>query len=552
MSKINYVLILLVIFVFNGCSTKNKSIEFALESITIEEMKDRISVLASDEFLGRLPATAGEEKTIRYLEEQFKLTGLKPASGDSYFQEVPLVKITADTASMKMNIRGGGKELALKFFDDFAGGTPQVTESINVDNSDIIFAGYGIIAPEFNWNDYEGLDVKGKTVLMLINDPGYASSDTSLFTGKAMTIYGRWTYKFEEAARQGAAAAIIIHETGAAAYPWAVVQNGWAGPDYSLEENYLSKSDLQFQGWVTTECAKKIFDSAGLDYDALISSAAKPGFKPIVMNLKASISFKNRFEFTKSKNVAALWPGSDRADEYIIYTSHWDHFGVFPAVNGDSIMNGAVDNATGTAALIEIAEAFASLPEKQDRSVLFLAVTCEEQGLLGSKFYAENPLFPLNKTAAVINMDALNIFGKTNDMTIVGLGNSALDDYAVAVLKKHGRYATADPTPEKGMYFRSDHFSFAQAGVPSLYLAKGIDDAEHGKEWGLAETDKWIMKNYHKPSDNYDPDNWKFDGMTDDIKIFFEVGYNLSMSEEFPDWKPGSPFKPLRDNMMKE
>jgi len=453
---------------------------------------------------------------------------------------------------MKMNIRGGGKELALKFFEDFAGGTPQVTESINVDNSDIIFAGYGIIAPEFSWNDYEGLDVKGKTVLMLINDPGYASSDTSLFTGKAMTIYGRWTYKFEEAARQGAAAAIIIHETGAAAYPWAVVQNGWSSPDYSLKENDLLKSDLQFQGWVTTESAKKIFASAGLDYDSLVSSAAKPGFKPIGMNLKASISFKNRFEFTKSNNVAALWPGSDRADEYIIYTAHWDHFGVFPAVNGDSIMNGAVDNATGTAALIEIAEAFASLPEKQDRSVLFLSVTCEEQGLLGSKFYAENPIYPLNKTAAVINMDALNIFGKTNDMTIVGLGNSALDNYAVAVLKKHGRYATPDPTPEKGMYFRSDHFSFAQAGVPSLYLAKGVDDVEHGKEWGLAETDKWIMKNYHKPSDNYDPDVWKFDGMNDDIKIFFEVGYNLSMSEEFPGWKPGSPFKPLREKMMKE
>jgi len=546
-----YLLVLLVIFVLNSCSTKNKSLESALESITIDEMKDHIAVLASDEFLGRFPATAGEEKTIRYLEEQFIKLGLKPGNGESYFQEVPLVKITADTASMKMKIRGGGKELALKFFDDFAGGTPQVTGSINVDNSDIIFAGYGINAPEFNWNDYEGLDVKGKTVLMLINDPGYVSSDTSLFTGKAMTIYGRWTYKFEEAARQGAAAAIIIHETGAAAYPWAVVQNGWAGSDYSLEENDLLKSDLQFQGWVTTECAEKIFDSAGLDYNALISSAAKRGFKPIGMNLKASISFKNRFEFTKSNNVVALWPGSDRADEYIIYTAHWDHFGVFPAVNGDSIMNGAVDNATGTAALIEIAEAFASLPEKQDRSVLFLAVTCEEQGLLGSKFYAENSLFPLNKTAAVINMDALNILGKTNDMTIVGLGNSGLDDYAVAVLKKRGRVAIPDPTPEKGMYFRSDHFSFAQAGVPSLYLAKGIDDVEHGKEWGLAETEKWIMENYHKPSDSYNPDIWNFDGMIDDIRIFFEIGYNLSMSEEFSEWRPGSPFKPLRDKMMK-
>jgi len=550
MSKINYVLILLVIYVFGGCSTKNKSIESALESITIDEMKDHIAVLASDEFLGRFPATAGEEKTIRYLEEQFIKLGLKPANGESYFQEVPLIRLTSDPL-MTLKISGGKHDLNLNFSDEFTGGTPQLSELIKIDNSDIIFVGYGINSPEFGWNDYEGLDVKGKTVLMLINDPGYATSDTSLFNGRAMTIYGRWTYKFEEAARQGATAAIIIHETGAAAYPWAVVQNGWNGPSYSLTGNELSGSDLQFHGWVTSESGRNIFEAAGLDYDQVTTNAAKRGFKPVSMNLKASISFKNKVEYTKSINVAAVWPGSDRPDEYIIYTAHWDHLGIDPGFSEDSILNGAVDNATGTAALLEIAGAFTSLPEKQDRSVLFLSVTCEEQGLLGSKFYAENPLFPINKTAAVINMDALNIFGKTNDMTIVGLGNSGLDDYAVAVLKKRGRVAIPDPTPEKGMYFRSDHFSFAKAGVPSLYLAKGIDDVEHGKEWGLAETDKWIMKNYHKPSDNYDPDIWKFEGMTDDIKIFFEVGYNLSMSEEFPEWKPGSPFKPLRDKMMK-
>ena len=550
MSKTNYVFILLFIFVFNGCNTKNKSIESALESITIDEMKDHISVLASDEFLGRFPSTAGEEKTIRYLEEQFMKLGLKPASGESYFQEVPLIKLTADP-SMALKIIGGNHDLNLRFSDEFAGGSPQLSELIKIDNSDIIFVGYGINSPEFGWNDYEGLDVKGKTVLMLINDPGYATSDTSLFNGRAMTIYGRWTYKFEEAARQGATAAIIIHETGAAAYPWAVVQNGWTGPNYSLAGNVLSGSGLQFHGWVTLESGRNIFEAAGFDYDQMTKAAAKRGFKPVPLNLKASVSFKNKVEFTESNNVAAIWPGSDRPDEYIIYTAHWDHLGVNPGFSGDSILNGATDNATGTAALLEIAGAFTSMPEKQSRSVLFLSVTCEEQGLLGSKFYVENPIYPLNKTAAVINMDALNIFGKTNDMTIVGLGNSALDDYAGAVLKKHGRYATADPTPEKGMYFRSDHFSFAQAGVPSLYLAKGIDDVEHGKEWGLAETEKWIMENYHKPSDSYDPDIWKFDGMIDDIRIFFEVGYNLSMSEGFPEWRPGSPFKPLRDKMMK-
>ena len=550
MSKINYVFILLVIFVYNGCSTKNKSIESALESITIDEMKDHISVLASDEFLGRFPSNAGEDKTIRYLEEQFMKLGLKPANGNSFFQEVPLVKLTAD-ASMKMQLSGGKQKLDLAFSDDFIGGTPQISELIKIDNSDIIFVGYGINSPEFGWNDYEGLDVKGKTVLMLINDPGYATSDTSLFNGRAMTIYGRWTYKFEEAARQGATAAIIIHETGAAAYPWAVVQNSWTGPSYSLAGNELSGSDLQFHGWVTSESGRNIFDAAGLDYDQITNVAAKRGFKPVSMNLKASVSFKNEVEYTKSNNVAAIWPGSARHDEYIIYTAHWDHLGVNPGFSEDSILNGAVDNATGTAALLEIAGAFTSLPEKQDRSVLFLSVTCEEQGLLGSKFYAENPIYPLNKTAAVINMDAINIFGKTKDMTIVGLGNSALDYYAETVLKKHGRYATPDPTPEKGMYFRSDHFSFAQAGVPSLYLAKGIDDVEHGKEWGLAETEKWIMENYHKPSDSYNPDIWNFDGMIDDIKIFFEVGYNLSETENFPQWGTEAPYKSIRDKMMK-
>ena len=530
MSKKNHALFLLSLIILVSCNSKDKSLESALQSITVDDIKGRISILASDDFLGRAPATIGEEKTINYLAEQFKQIGLKPANGDSYFQEVSLVKLTADH-SMKLDIRGGKRNLSLAFSDDFIGGTPQISELVQIDNSDIIFVGYGINSPENNWNDYKGLDVKGKTVLMLVNDPGYATSDSTLFTGKAMTIYGRWTYKFEEAARQGAKAAIIIHETGAAAYPWAVVQNSWSGHQLYLVGNELSKSNLQLQSWVTTESAKKLFESAGMDYDKITASAAKRGFTPINMNLKASIRFKNKVDYTKSNNVAAVWPGSDKSDEYIIYTAHWDHFGVNPAFKGDSILNGAVDNATGTAALLEIAEAFTKLPKNQNRSILFLAVTCEEQGLLGSEFYAENPLFPLNKTVGVINMDALNIFGKTKDMTIISLGNSGLDDYAVAVLKKYGRYASPDPTPEKGGYFRSDHFSFAKMGVPTLYLSKGIDDVEHGKKWGLGESEKWIMANYHKPSDNYEPDKWKFDGMIEDIKVYFEIGYNLSIKE---------------------
>jgi Zn-dependent M28 family amino/carboxypeptidase len=543
--------ILLSIIAIVSCNVGNNRIKPSLSSITAEDMKARISVLASDDFQGRAPSTTGEEKTISYLAEQFKQIGLKPANNESFFQEVELLKLTAD-ASMKLDISGGKSALSLKFSDDFIGGTPQVSEAVKINNSDIVFVGYGINSPENGWNDYEGLDVNGKTVLMLVNDPGYATSDTSLFNGKAMTIYGRWTYKFEEAARQGASAAIIIHETGAAAYPWAVVQNSWNGSQFYLVDNDLSKSNLQLQSWVTSESAQKIFESAGLDYSQVILSAAKRGFKPFNMNLKASIQFNNKVEYTKSVNVAAVWPGKDHSDEYIIYTAHWDHFGINPAFEGDSVLNGALDNATGTAALLEIAEAFTMLPETQDRSILFLAVTCEEQGLLGSKFYAENPLFPLNKTAAVINMDALNIFGKTKDMTIIGFGNSKLDDYAVAVLNKYGRYVSPDPTPEKGGFFRSDHFSFAKEGVPSLYLSMGIDNIEHGKEWSLAETEKWIMANYHKPTDNYEPDKWKFDGMIEDIKVFFEVGYNLSITPEFPEWNAGSPFKHVRDKMMEQ
>lgn len=546
----SYLLLLITIFLYSGCKSKTDS-GSAANSISAEHLKEYISMLASDDFGGRAPASAGEEKTINYLAEQFKKLGLEPAANGSWFQEVSLVKLTADP-SMKFIVSTTGEKLNFTFAEDFIGGTPLTKDQVRIDNSDMIFVGYGINAPEYNWNDYEGLDVKGKTVVILVNDPGYATGDTSLFTGKAMTYYGRWTYKYEEAARQGAKAAVIIHETGAAGYPWTVVRNSWSGPQFYPEENLFTNSELEFKGWVTTDAAKKIFEAAGMNYDEQIKSAAVRGFKPVPMNIKASVEFKNAVEHTKSNNVAALLPGSGKAGEYIIYTAHWDHLGINPSFTGDSILNGAVDNATGTAALLEIARAFTNLPETQDRSILFLAVTGEEQGLLGSEYYAENPIFPLNKTVGVINMDALNIFGTTKDMTVVGFGNSQLDNFAVRVLESHGRYASPDPTPEKGGYFRSDHFSFAKEGVPSLYLSKGVDNAEHGKEWGLQVSEKWIQDNYHKPSDNYEPENWDFKGMIDDIRIYFEIGYELSISNEFPEWNAGFPFKSLRDEMMKE
>ncbi len=542
---------LLIFFILLNCAKKSNPIQPALHRISADVFKKHVAILASDEFLGRFPGTTGEDKTIQYLKGQFKQLGLQPGNGNSYFQEVPLVRLTADPA-MKLKIKGEKGSITFDYAADFIGGTPQTRKHVQVKNSDIIFVGYGIVAPEYNWNDYEGLDVKGKTVLILVNDPGYATLDSNLFTGKAMTYYGRWTYKYEEAARQGASAAIIIHETGAASYPWGVVRNSWSGPQYYLVDDKLSKSSLQFQGWITTESARKIFKFAGLDYEKIISSAANRNFKPVPLHLTCSVQFKNEVAYTKSHNVVAILPGDERSDEYIIYTAHWDHLGVNPTFKGDSILNGAVDNASGTAALLTIADAFVHLPQKPARSIMFLSVTAEEQGLLGSKYYVEHPLVPLQNTIANINMDGINIFGKTRDMTIIGYGQSDLDIFARKALERNGRYVRPNPTPEKGSYFRSDHFNFAKAGVPALYLSAGIDNMEHGEKWGLAAKEKWIRTHYHKPSDNYEPDQWKLDGMLADIRIYFEVGYDLSNTTKIPHWSETSPFRKIWEKMMKE
>lgn len=546
---IYYLCLLLAVTVFTGCNAEKRKTGVAIESITAADLEKHVSILASDDFLGRAPATQGEEKTTAYLEEEFKKSGLEPANNGSFFQEVPLVKLSPDT-SMCLTIKGRENNIELKYGENFIGNSPGGTGLIELDNSEVIFAGYGTYAPEYNWNDYAGIDVKGKTILMLANDPGYATNDRILFTGKSMTYYGRWTYKFEEAARKGASAAIIIHETGAAGYPWSVVRNSFSGPQFCLPDNDLSFSDLKFKAWITTESAKKIFESAGINYEQSLAAASKRGFRSFRLNLDASVKFKNVAERSASKNAAALWKGTGRADEFIIFIAHWDHLGTNPALTKDSIFNGAVDNASGTAALLEIAKAFTLLPERQNRSILFLAVTAEEQGLLGSEYYVKHPLVHHSRTAGVINLDALNISGKTNDMTIIGNGYSELDNYAEAVLKKHGRYVRPDPFPEKGGYFRSDHFSFAKFGVPALYLSKGFDNSEHGLQWGLSQSEKWTAEHYHKPSDSYSPGKWDTEGLTEDTRIYFEIGYELSKSADFPEWYPGAPFKSIRDKIM--
>jgi Zn-dependent M28 family amino/carboxypeptidase len=537
----------LVILAFFGCAgtSEEQRLQPALDSIAAQDLANDTEILSSDAFQGRAPASEGEEKTVAFLQEEFQKLGLKPGNGQSFFQEIPMVVIAADPAAT-LEISGGKAPVAFSFKDDFVAGTQRVTEDVSLAGSDVVFAGYGIVAPEYNWNDYEGLDVRGKTVVVLVNDPGFATEDPALFSGRTMTYYGRWTYKYEEAARQGAAGLFIVHETEPAAYPWSVVQNGWTGPQFNLvsEDNNMSRCAVE--GWLHLDAARKMFQSAGLSYDELKAAAAQPGFKAIPLRLKASLTLKNSIRNVTSRNVVALLPGSKRPDEYIIYMAHWDHFGMNPALEGDQIFNGAVDNATGSAALIELAEAFRKLKRPPQRSILFLSVTGEEQGLLGSEYYATHPLFPTAKTVAAINMDALNVYGRMKDITVIGYGLSDLDGYIEAAAQEQGRTVNPDPTPEHGSYFRSDHFSFARQGIPAVYPSGGVDSVEHGKEWGLAQKAKFTAENYHKPSDEFDP-NWDLSGAVDDLRLLFKVGYRLAMESTFPNWKEGVDYRATRD-----
>ncbi len=536
-------------FLISGCAPKAHKLDEALASITAEELAKDVEILSSDEFEGRAPSSKGEEKTVSFLKEEFQKLGLKPGNGESFFQEVPLVEITANP-QVKLTIKGNGQSVQFGYGDEFIANTLRVVEEVSMTNSDMVFVGYGIVAPEYNWDDYEGLDVKGKTVVILVNDPGFVTEDTNLFNGRAMTYYGRWTYKFEEAARQGAEGALIIHETEPAAYPWGVVKNGWSGPQFNLETEDNNLSRCAVEGWLTIDTTRRLFKIASLNFDTLKSAAAKRGFKSVPYGLKASLTIKNRIRRSKSRNVLALLPGKDRADEYIFYMAHWDHFGLDPALEGDQIYNGALDNATGTAGLIELAEAFKALGSPPSRSIVFLAVTAEEQGLLGSLYYATHPTYPLTKTVAAINMDSLNIYGRMKDITVIGYGNSELDGYAEDAAAEQGRRVRPDPTPEKGSFYRSDHFSFARQGVPSLYASAGLDHVEHGEEWTREKREKYISQIYHKPSDEYDP-NWDLSGAIDDLRLYFKIGYRLSMESTFPNWREGTEFKAKRDADIK-
>ncbi|MEZ5708218.1 MAG: M28 family metallopeptidase [Blastomonas sp.] len=511
-----------------------------------ETMKSLVEQLSSDAFEGRAPGTAGEEKTLALLTEKFEAAGLKPGNGDSWLQEVPLVAIDATKVS-PLTISGGKTDMAFSYRTDMVAASYQEQASIDIKDSEVVFVGYGINAPEKGWNDYDGVDVKGKTVIILVNDPDYETEGLEgPFNGRAMTYYGRWTYKYEEAARQGAAAALIVHDEFPAAYGWNVVESSWTGPQYYPQSENGGSDQTKANGWVQKEVAEKILAAGGQDLAKLSAAAKKKGFKAVDLGLKASLSMENSIEKTMSHNVIGILPGAKRPDEYVLYSAHWDHLGrCTAAADGDDICNGAVDNATGTAALVALAEAFTKAGAP-DRSIVFLAVTAEESGLLGSEYYAANPIFPLSQTVGGINMDAFLIAGPSKDITVVGGGKSQLDAFMDAALKKAGRVATAEATPEKGFYYRSDHFSFAKLGVPMLYIDGGEDLVDGGTEAGAAVAKDYTENRYHGPKDEYDPD-WNWAGVMGDLQLFYQIGRSMAMSTSWPNWVEGDEFRAIRD-----
>ena len=515
------------------------------QTISPETMKEVTKELSSDAYEGRAPTTPAEDKTIAYIVQRFEKAGLKPGNKGKWTQDVPLVEITANNVA-PLVFTGGKTPVSLDYRKDMVIATYRVTPKVAIKDSDVVFVGYGINAPERGWNDYAGLDVKGKTVVILVNDPDYKSPETKgLFEGKAMTYYGRWVYKYEEAARQGAAAAIIVHDTVPAAYGWGVVQSSWTGPQLEQDTPGDHMDQSQAIGWMQLDKAKALFASAGKDFDALVAAASQKGFKAVPLGVKASVSWDNSIKRQASKNVVGILPGTAKPDEVVLYSAHWDHLGRCDAVNGDDICNGAVDNASGIGGLVALAEAHAKAGAAK-RSVVFLAVTAEESGLLGSKFYAENPVYPLAKTVGGVNMDSLNVIGKTKDFTIVGGGKSELEDLVKPFVAAEGRVIVPEERPEAGGYYRSDHFSFAKLGVPMLYGESGDDLVNGGKEAGKKAAEDYTRNRYHKPQDEYDA-NWDWSGAVSDLNIYYGLGRQLAEGAAWPNWYKTAEFRSVRD-----
>jgi Zn-dependent M28 family amino/carboxypeptidase len=529
-----------------------------LPAVDASKILEHIKVLADDSFEGRAPGTPGEDKTVEYLTAKFKEIGLAPGNTDgTYIQNVPLVGITP-APTQTLTVQKGGQKRTFAWSKDYVAFTKHVADTAAIKNSELVFAGYGVTAPEYNWDDFKGMDLTGKTIVVLVNDPQVPDAadpsqlDAKMFNGKAMTYYGRWTYKYEEAARKGAAGVFIVHETALAGYPYEVVQ-GFLGERFDLVTPDKNMGRSNIEGWFSLDTTRAIFKMAGQDFDALRKQALSRDFKPVPLGLSASVALKNTLRNVQSKNVLAKLEGSDPAlkNEYVVYSSHWDHLGVGEPVDGDKIYNGALDNASGVATLLEMARAFKQVQPQPKRSILFLMVTAEEQGLLGSQYYSVTPAYPLEKTLANINLDGVNQWGRTKDVTVIGMGASDLDDYLRDAATEQGRTLRPDPESEKGFYYRSDHFNFAKQGVPALYADTGVEFVGKPAEYSQQKRDEYTNNDYHKPSDEIKPD-WDLSGAVEDAQLMLAVGYRVANADRFPEWKPGNEFKAKRDQMLKK
>ncbi|MEX0707230.1 MAG: M28 family metallopeptidase [Woeseia sp.] len=524
-----------------ACSQNSDTHRFE-PGISAADLSEQTRILASDDFGGRPPSGPGADKTVAYLTDEFSRLGLSPAFADSYLQPVPLVSITA-APTARLAISGEGHDFAYRYGDEMMVWTTRVTEQARLEDSELVFVGYGINAPERDWNDYAGIDMAGKTAVMLVNDPGFATGNPELFDGKAMTYYGRWTYKYEEAARQGAAGAIIIHETAPASYGWSVVENSWTGEQFDLVRDDGNMSRVAVEGWVQRDVASEFLAAAGNDLEALKQAAATQGFTAVPLGLEASVTIDNELRESGTHNVAATLYGTERPDEHVIYTAHWDHLGSGPAVDGDSIYNGAADNAAGVATVLEIAARMSAEPP--ERSVTFLLVGAEEQGLLGAYHYAENPAYPLAKTAALINIDVLLPMGETTDITVIGRGSSEIEQVVERLAAEQDRTVTPYANPEQGFYFRSDHFAFARRGVPALYLDTGTVHVTKGADYITQTKANYVANVYHTPFDEWRPD-WDWTGAELDVKLLYRTGRALANTTDWPEWYEGNPFRAIR------
>ena len=544
-------------FLVAACSSPEPA-QLKMDAVSVSDtnIMNDIRKLSSDEFEGRMPGTKGEALTVQYFIDQFKaMPGIEPGNPDgTWVQKVPLVGIQGSPTPLV--VKKGAQSHQFKVREDFVAFSKHVVDHVGIENSEIVFAGYGVQAPEYGWDDFKGVDVKGKTIMVLVNDPPVPDKadpkqlDSKIFGGKAMTYYGRWTYKFEKAAELGAAGVLIVHETIPAAYPWTVVQT-MGGERFDLVTPDKNAGRSKIEGWISMQAATALLKMAGQDYQKLKEAARTPAFKAVPLGVTASVSVAQKLRTVDSQNVVARLSGSDPKlkDEYVVYSAHWDHFGVGDPVKGDSIRNGALDNASGCATVLEIARQLAKLPVKAKRSFLFLMVTAEEQGLLGSQYYADFPLYPLAKTLANINIDGINQWGRTSDMVVVGLGASELDDYARQATAEQSRVLKPDAEPEKGFYYRSDHFNFAKKGVPAFDPDSGTEYIGKSKEWGQQKRDEYTNNDYHQPSDEIKPD-WNLQGAYEDARVFLLMGYRVANALNFPQWKPGNEFKAIREKSL--